>query len=45
MTKLMRTELPHDRCPLPGERDIINYANDNAKNWVLHPNHKLSNPL
>lgn len=32
MTKLMCTGVPHDRCPLPGEQDVINYANDNTTN-------------
>lgn len=41
----MCTELPHDRCPLPGEWDIINYANDNTTNSFLHPNQKLNSLL
>lgn len=45
MTKFLCTELPHDRCPLPGEWDIINYAKDNTRNWFLHTNHKLNSLL
>lgn len=32
MTELMCTEVLHDRCPLPGEQDMINYANDDTTN-------------
>lgn len=32
MTKLMCIGVPHDKCPLPGEWDVINYANDNTTN-------------
>lgn len=45
MTKFVCTEPPHDRCPLPGEQDIINYAKDNNKNCFLHTNHKLNSLL